>query len=250
MGASVVFCLPHAGGGQHQYLSWSRAMADVLTWVPIEYPGRFTRDDEPPWETFPEAVTDVVSYVEDRGRGHRVGLFGHSLGGALAFEAARRLSERGQVPLDSVMVSGCEPPSAAGTIHQRYFELDDEQLLAHLQHLGGPAAREPLASRMLTETLPLIRSDYRLHHSYTPDPDCRIGVPLTVCIGRDDPLHTDRIQAWHSHSSVSVRFHRFDGGHFYWQADAGPLTKLIREVFAPDSKTATRDETKGSACRD
>lgn len=247
MGATVVFCLPHAGGGRHQYLSWAAAFEDALDWVPIEYPGHFTCEDEPCHQTFEAAVSALAEDIRARAAGDRIGLFGHSLGGSLAYEVGRRLRGYPEIALDSVVVSSAEPPSALRATRQRYFELDDEQLLGRLHDLNGLGASSPLAREILAETLPLIRSDYRLHHSYRPEPDTAIDVPLWICSGTEEEL-TAGVLGWQRHAAATIEFHRFAGGHFYWQTDPAPLIGLLRGIFTQSVVAANLSE-EDPTCR-
>ncbi|MFG3107085.1 thioesterase II family protein [Streptomyces tendae] len=243
MGVEQVFCLPHAGGGSHQYLAWSTALAPSFRWVPLEYPGHFTRDDEPHYADFDAAVAGLGEEIERRAEGGSVGLFGHSLGGALAFEVGRLLSARGRLRLHAVVVSGAEAPGALRGTRERYFELDDAEFLRHLESHEGAGAGDPLARQLLVEALPLLRRDYRLHHSYRPAVHASINVPLHVCWGdaEEPPDGAEPMREWRSHAGAAVHFHRFAGGHFYWRPDPSHLTEVLRGVFtAPPSDDTDR----------
>ena len=249
MGADVVFCLPHAGGGMHQYLSWATAFGGVLDWEPVEYPGHFTRDEEPCYDTFEDAVTDLADHIATRADGRRIGIFGHSLGATLAYEVGRRLTACSKAELDAVVISSSAPPSCAGAIRQRYFELDDEELMEHLQRLDDTEARSPVWHALVADILPLIRSDYRLHHSYRPDPAASINVPLHVCAGIREPIGKDQLLGWQRHGSASVKFYWFPGGHFYWRPQVKCITDVLRELFASPESGAPYTGTRTSACR-
>lgn len=248
MSTEQVFCLPHAGGGRHQYLSWAPALASVCMWTPLDYAGRFSRDDEPAYRSFADAVAALATDIESRAAGGRIGLFGHSLGGALAFEVGRLLSLRGRARLDAVVVSSAEAPSVSRAAGQHHFDLDDDGLLTHLEERGGVPTGDPLARRLLTQALPVIRADYRLHHSYRPDPDASIDVPLHVCFGSDDMTAAD-VAAWRHHASASVTLHRFDGGHFYWQPDREPLIDALRGIITDVAARTGHTETGGVTWR-
>ncbi|WP_181784834.1 thioesterase II family protein, partial [Pseudonocardia pini] len=82
-------CLPHAGGAASAYRPWlAVAPADVELTL-VQYPGRQDRIREEPWR---DAVAMARAIVEElRGETRPLVLFGHSLGGTIAFEVARRL---------------------------------------------------------------------------------------------------------------------------------------------------------------
>lgn len=245
MAADLVFGLPHAGGGRHQYLSWTEELREVTTWIPMEYAGRFTRDHEPPYESFGDAVADLTMQIEQQAEGLRIGLFGHSLGGSFAYEIGRALATSGRVTLDALVISSAEPPSRSTADRHRYFELDDEAFIEHLTALVDPSTQPPPHRMLLSAMLPVIRSDYRLHHSYHPEVGTSVNTPLHICVGCDEPL-ADETAAWQRHSSVPITVHRFDGNHFYWRPDAAPLTAALRRIFSHQRSTS---ETRKPLCQ-
>jgi pyochelin biosynthesis protein PchC len=241
--AEIVFCLPHAGGGRHNYLMLGQGLGRTVAWEPIDYPGHFTRADEAPYATFADAVDGVGAVVAERGRGRRVGLFGHSLGGSLAFEIGRRLPQRGGAAPTAIVVSSAAAPGDPEVTGRRLFDLDDEHLLDHLGELGHASTTDPRRRELLRAALPLLRADLRLHHSYRdyagragpgrsrgPAPGS-LDVPLHVCCGASEPV-AGRIDRWRRHGTRGVTVHRFPGGHFYWQEDPAGLTALLADVFA------------------
>src|SRR5437870_4644362 len=83
-----VFCLPSAGGGASVFREWRLAQGDDLEVVAIELPGRETRIAEPLRERVAALVDDLRDTLPtDR----PYALFGHSMGGLIAFELARAL---------------------------------------------------------------------------------------------------------------------------------------------------------------
>ncbi len=244
----MVFCLPHAGGGVHNYVAWGAAFDDVFDWVPLEYAGHFTRDDERPYESFGHAVDDLVEYIDARANGRRVGIFGHSLGGALGYEVGRRLHQNGQTAVEGIIVSSAEPPSALLTTRQTYFELDDQKFLEHLCSLGGVDVANPVVRGMLANSLPLIREDYRLHYSYRPDPDVSVEIPLHIWSGIDELIGRERRLLWRQHSSGHVGFHEFPGSHFYWNSNLDSVTNTLRNLLAPKSESVDQ-EGQVATCR-
>ena len=93
-------------------------------------------------------------------------LFGHSMGGAIAYEVARLLHERSVEPPRHLFVSGRQPP-----MHQRPGEVhtfDDSRLASELLRLSN-ANEELLAEPELAKLMfPIIRNDYRLIETYRP----------------------------------------------------------------------------------
>jgi surfactin synthase thioesterase subunit len=258
-GAQVVYCLPHAGGGAHNYLALGSAIAVIsaaggavtsapgaFDWSPLDYAGRFTRDDEAGYPAFSDAVDDLAARISADARGRTIGLFGHSLGGSLAYEIGRRLADDPAAPVVAIAVSSAEPPSAGTVTAERFFDLDDDEFLDHLLNLGNPPVADPRRRQLLADALPLIRADYRLHHSFRPCPDASVDVPLHIFFGADEPI-AESLSGWTDHSSAPVTFRRFSGGHFYWQRDLAGLGTELRRVFSGADAFSGADGAPGRA---
>ncbi|EST32926.1 thioesterase II family protein [Streptomyces roseochromogenus] len=213
---SRLICFPHAGGAAGGYRDWSLdAPWDVEVYA-VQYPGRGDRFDEP-------AATDMESLLDDlvpaltgactAGELASAVFFGHSMGAAVAYEAARRLAVTGRPPA-ALVVSGQPAPSRTrgGALHRA----TDGELLADLRRLGGTAQEVMGNSALLEALLPTIRSDYRLIETYRPLPGGTLGIPVTVLYADDDPEVTaDEAAAWGEVTAGTCEVEVFTGGHFY-----------------------------------
>src|SRR5262245_28591722 len=79
-----LFCFPYAGGAAHIFRGWSDYVPADVGLYSIQPPGRGTRFSEPPLRTLDALVSavlaDLVKLVD-----LPFILFGHSLGGRVAF---------------------------------------------------------------------------------------------------------------------------------------------------------------------
>ena len=85
-----LFCFPYAGAGASVFRAWTGAFGPDIEVCPVQLPGRETRHHEPSLRSFNELVPAVAAGLEpwlDR----PFALFGHSLGGVVAYETARWL---------------------------------------------------------------------------------------------------------------------------------------------------------------
>ncbi|MEU4895147.1 amino acid adenylation domain-containing protein [Streptomyces sp. NPDC044780] len=224
--ASLLFCLPHAGGGASAYRDWrALAPADVEV-VPVHLPGRETRLMEPARRDareLAEELADVLPAFADR----PFGLFGHSMGALLAFELSHALTARGHRPR-ALFVSGLDAPHRRALPARPAHTLDDEALRSALRGLDGTPPDVLDSPELLQTLLPVLRADAAVTETYTCPPRPPLTVPVTVCTGRDDPtLDPERTAAWAELSSAPVVFETFPGGHFYLRAQAGALLRLL-----------------------
>ena len=88
-----LFCLPYSGASAMVYVRWRRALPDWLQVCPLELPGRGRRMDEPLQSDIKALAAQLAEEIS-RDLNGPYALFGHSLGGLLAFELAHALSAR------------------------------------------------------------------------------------------------------------------------------------------------------------
>src|SRR5262249_27448954 len=145
--STILLCFPYAGGSETIFSQWQEALPDAIEVCPVQLPGRGARVKEPPF-------TDLRLLVEAAAEGlirqmdKPFALFGHSLGGAIAFELARHLRrEFGVQPLHLFISARCSPRSLMG---KRIPKITDAQLEAALGR-GEGTAREVLADPELME---------------------------------------------------------------------------------------------------
>jgi surfactin synthase thioesterase subunit len=233
--ADVVFCLPHAGGGAHSYLGWTPYFGKQFEWLPLDYAGHFTRSDESRYLDFTEAVNDISRTIEVCAAGRTFGLFGHSMGGALAFEVGCRLEDMlGTDRLTSVVISSTSPPNSNERTAHKYFEFTDDDLLRHLTDIGGIDTSVLSHKEFLTDYLSVIRDHYRLYYSYKPTMDAVLSCALQVWHGDSDVVVKTGMKEWESYSTGTVDMVEYAGNHFYWHGQAEAVSANLRCCFGHD----------------
>ena len=239
--AARLVCLPHAGGAASFFFPVSRALSPTTEVLAVQYPGRQDRRTERCIESIPE-LADAISVRLLPWSDRPLALFGHSMGASLAFEIARRLEQRGVVPL-SLFVSGRRAPSCNRTeaVHLR----DDEGLIAELKALDGTNSQVLGDEEIMRMALPAIRSDYTAAETYRWVPGDPVRTPLHVHVGDDDPRVTiDEARMWEQHTAGSFSMTTYPGGHFYLNEHAATLIGSISRVIADGLRARSRRATE------
>ncbi|PKU23899.1 hypothetical protein CWS72_14585, partial [Telmatospirillum siberiense] len=112
----LIYTFPYAGAGAAAYPGWPEALAGEATVCPVALPGRDSRRGEPP----ARAMADLVGPLAEALDGHlaQLGadqsflLYGHSLGGLIAYETALELVRRGTRHPIALVLSCCLPHPA------------------------------------------------------------------------------------------------------------------------------------------
>jgi medium-chain acyl-[acyl-carrier-protein] hydrolase len=221
-----LFCLPHAGGGAVGFAGWGDGLPSFEV-CPIELPGRLTRFLQDPIDRMGplvELLADEIEPFLDR----PYALFGHSLGGLVAFEIARRLAAVGAPPPLALLVAGIAPPHLVDDGRRLHLLPDDElaQELVVLGHTPPEVLAEPA---LLSVVLPIVRSDMAVIETYEHVPGDELSCPVVALGGADDTLVPPAsLAGWSEHSRAGATVHVLPGGHFFPQEHPTALVRLIR----------------------
>jgi medium-chain acyl-[acyl-carrier-protein] hydrolase len=234
-----LLCLPHAGGGASVFRGWVQELPDFVELCPVQLPGRETRIRERPYEDWVPLVRALVRAVEpwlDR----PYAVLGHSAGALLGFELGRALRAAGRPEPAHLFVSGRAAPHLPPT-EAETWNLPEAALIEDLRRLGG-AREEVLANRELMELLlPIVRADLAVTERYVFPGGDPLGSPITALAGRDDPRAPPAaMEAWAEQTLGRFRLHAFPGGHFYIQAIAGVVCRIVAAELDRMADTAHR----------
>lgn len=105
----TLLCLGFCGGGTGPYHSWSDSLPAEVALSAICYPGREGRFLEPYAADWEELAADATTAVLSAADGPYV-LFGHSMGGWMAFDVAARIEDAAGPAPEALVVSSCNAP--------------------------------------------------------------------------------------------------------------------------------------------
>lgn len=224
---TTLVCFPHAGGTASFFAPWARLLPLDVELIAVQYPGRQDRLGERPIGTMTE-LADAVTEVLRTGlrRDRALLFFGHSMGAALAWEAALRL-EAGPGPAPRhVFASGRQGPSRQrpGTLHL----LPEDRFVDEITELGGTDPQLFDDPDMREIVLPPIRADYRLIETYRPDLTARLRCPIGVFTGDEDPeMGPEDVEAWREATTGGFTAQVLPGDHFYLVEQAQPIVSAM-----------------------
>jgi surfactin synthase thioesterase subunit len=237
--APPLLIFPHAGAGASSYRALSKALSEHFSVLLVQYPGRQDRAAEPPARSIAElAAGALAEYLPNSASALPLTLFGHSVGGAIAFEFACAAEQAG-VQMARLVVSSVVAPSLIAA--QPKHPAADDALLDQLIELGGTSGQILASREVLALSLPALKADYAAIDSYTCPAQTRIEAPITALGGTDDPVvSSSDLYAWRGHTTGDFTVSLFPGGHFYLNDATADLAATIAAASPAPAGRAAR----------
>lgn len=209
-----LFCFPYAGGGASIYTPWGRMMPPEVEVVAVQLPGRENRIGEPAVASLRELtprVAEGLAPFMDR----PFAFFGHSMGGLIAFDLARKLRREGRPGPLHLFVSARPAPQAAFTL-RRMHDLPRDEFIEGLRRYNSTPEEVLQNEELMQLVTPTLRADFSVSETppYTPEPP--LETPISAFGGVDDddvPVWT--VEAWREQAAGEFRVVTFPGGHFF-----------------------------------
>ena len=237
----LLFCLPFGGGSANYFLPLAPFLPPWMQLVPVERPGRGSRSEEPLLTDFEELADDATEQIRSR-LAHEAlpfALFGHCMGGMLAYIISHRLqtppchlflSSPVILPLEGI---GFKPDDFL--LQHRIAELSPNDLLNYLRRIGR-LTDEMLASRELLDyAVPVLRADFIALESWRTPVLPPLSLPVSVFQGSEEKQHP--YWYWAARTSGAFNLRTFEGGHFHladhWQAIADAISHDIEKGTNP-----------------
>ncbi|WP_326608911.1 alpha/beta fold hydrolase [Streptomyces scopuliridis] len=231
-------CLGFCGGGAGSYVKWADAMPPGVEFAAICYPGRegrFVDDFAGDWDELVDDTLDAVVSAADI----PYVLFGHSMGGWVAFDIAAQIEERGGPAPEALVVSSANAPSRGLTVADMFpsQQDSDEQLIAWLQKFGLMSEHllnDPDLREMAVE---LMRADIRVRDSFHYREGAVVSTAMHVLTGDgDEVIDPNSKEQWRKLARGEFQHTALPGGHFYtpeiWDTLPSHITS-INERVAP-----------------
>lgn len=232
-----LFCLPYAGGLASAYRAWQKDAPWDVEVCAVQLPGRETHWARPAFTSLPrlvDALAEVLEPLLDR----PYALAGHSMGGTIAFELARRLQARR--PPVHLFVSGTRAPHMPDPRGPRHM-LPDDALADKLREIGGTPPEVLEHQELMAIVLPLMRADFELNDTHVHVPGPPLDCPISAFGGTHDPVvPAEAVEGWRAYTRGGFRLRMFDGEHFFIHTHHAELMGEVLEDLRGHRRGAVR----------
>ena len=194
-------------------------------------PGRETRFSEPiplRLEEYVEPIAEALRSLDDV----PFAIFGHSMGGTLAFETARFHRETGRpLPL-RLFISSRRAPSLPRAGEPDHLLPDQELLEVVRRRWGGFPPEVERYPDVVSMALRVLRADLRALETYDSGVTPPLPVPISALGGDGDPsLPVEDLVPWERETSADFELRVFPGDHRYLEKERSALLTHLRTVL-------------------
>lgn len=220
----AIIVIPCAAGPVYRYEPLIAAFGSSIKSIMAELPGHGKRLFEPAHGD-KEALCDYLeSCYLHLAEQRTILLFGHSFGGLVAFELAKRLESRG-LYCELLIVAGCPAPNSPIAP-----ERSDEAL-----------GLDALPAAMSDAVRQTVEAEWQLTMQIRNTPPARVRAPIMVLHGTDDEVPRSSLGGWADLTSASVRIEGVAGDHYFPWNNPAPIARLIEGWIANDGPDAPHD---------
>lgn len=226
-----LICLPFAGGAAHMYRPLAEAMPPRWEVIAVSPPGRGGVPG-PAARDFEEFAAAQEAAVLTSARPPYV-LFGHSLGGWVAYRIACRLAGSSVSP-SALALSGCLPPGSPDSGVPMSSASDDD-LTDFLGRSGG-LVRQLLADpEFLAYSLPLLRSDLKIRETFVLRNRSTLTIPGVLLAGSCDSIAPRAGMGGWQALVPRASIHEIEGGHMFVVTAATATAGALRALAGGSS---------------
>ena len=184
--------IPFGGGNRHSYNYLKKFLREDIHMTTVALPGRGHRMNE-------ELLTNAVDIVDDiyeqyLGQLHQpFAIYGHCVGGLLAYLVSRKLEEEtGKIP-HCLLVSGCPGPAFYDTAGETTVSTEDIRTML----LDFGTSEELLNNAEFFEMIePMMRADFKVLNEYQHTPASALSSPITIIREPHSRFSNEELSLW------------------------------------------------------
>lgn len=227
----ILYTFHHAGGACQYFQPWVSKLPNWIELISVQLPGRWNRVKEPAFLRMEELIPELGIEFEKQimqNPEQNFALYGHSLGGLIAYELTRYLTLQ-KLPLPVYLFISAKRTLQHPQSNIPIYELpilEFEKKVAELYGALPPEiASDPDMKAMF---LNITKIDMELLDTYKYQPQPIINVPMTIIGGASDHVITlEYLLGWKDLTSANCEILQLPGGHFFLRDSEKELLELI-----------------------
>ena len=213
-----LFCFPYSGGAAHIFSKWPQRLPHDIEVVAIQPPGRSSRFTEPLLSNIQpmvEGAFDAIRTKLDR----PFALFGHSVGGAVAFEICRKMEAEGLFP-EVLIPSGRNAPHVKMKKKQLHL-LSEAEFTEEIKTFNGTPEAVLENPELMELMIPILKADFTISETYVYQAGPKLQTPIRAIGGQTDThVKSEGIEGWQQYTRGLFQSNIVEGDHFFIHGEA------------------------------
>jgi len=224
-----LLCFSFAGGNKYSYRIFNDKAAPFFNIITIEYPGRGSRIKEPLISDMSVLINDLYTQVKTAIGSDGYVIYGHSLGGLVAYLMTLKLIENNHRPPEHLFITGTTGPAGSSRSEKMRSVLPHDEFIQEIKDLGGMPDEILASEDMLNYLEPILRNDFKVSETYVYQENPPLNIPLTVITGTDEDMELEEILLWQKESVLPADFRQMPGGHFFILEHVNEIMEIITD---------------------
>ncbi|MBE6049556.1 MAG: thioesterase [Clostridium sp.] len=227
-----LYTLPFAGGSSFSYMPWKKYINSNIKLINLDYPGHGKRIKSSLIKNFSDVVLDIVEQIQnDNKKKTPFIIYGHSMGGMIAYLSSVILTNRNMCP-SKVIIGACRCPEKFSNDSKQ----EDNYASIVEELLQGNRITEQIAKSQEFNTIvyPIIKNDFEMMR------DCdvsqlkkqKLNNEIICLYGENDKTvqHLDVI-GWNDYTEKNFICKKIKSGHFFVEDNAKEVCEYINELI-------------------
>jgi acyl transferase domain-containing protein/thioesterase domain-containing protein len=230
--SALLFVFNDAGGSNRLFENWSNFIDTSFEMVMIQLPGRDDRTDEPMCNDLNKVLKELTPVINDK-IDKPFYIYGHSMGGLIAFEVARKLQNDFDKHAENLIVSGtpCQKGFINHFVNSIFAENYSDQQLLSLITTGSDADFD-INNDAIKDLIKMLRNDFELIHGYQYKEMPQLQSKITAVHAlSDDRVDIEAVKKWDVETSKEFELITVEGGHNVVYTDADMIASLINSII-------------------
>lgn len=208
-----IYLLSYAGGSSISYMSW-RSYFKNHTLELLDYKGHGLREKETADSRLEDIAADIAEQIASTFNNEEFVVFGHSMGGMIAWLTTKVLTARYKIQPETLVVSACPAPVDFSII----LPIQESEILEILRNYNHVSLQTLQSNYFRERVFPVIKHDFALVSQYRFDGNYEcLSLPAYVCYGMQDELAPiETMRRWEEFTTKECQFLAFEGKHFYF----------------------------------
>jgi surfactin synthase thioesterase subunit len=233
-----IITIPYAGGNRYSFNRMKKYISKKFDLISLEYPGRGDRTGEILISDMTLIVQDLINKLKSSiDTDFSYVLFGHSMGGIVAFEMCHQMQKMGMRLPDFLLITGTSGPSSKSRSKRKWHSLPSAELRELLNELNEGELSVFDNKDLFDYMEPIIRNDFHAISNYRYEKKEKLNIPIMVITGDRELITSSDVRLWESETKLPVEFHELPGGHFFIFDNSEKIINLVENKLLNQNKS-------------